>query len=105
MVHAKIAMRPVHFAPIFAVAFALSCGGSQPPAQPGASASSAALRSTSAIACHVDGDCAVCHRASSCGEPIAANDPGGAGEACHVAPSAFCMPRRAHCDEGHCVAR
>lgn len=71
----------------------------------GASQPNAALQSTSTIACATDADCAVCYRANSCGEPIAANDPAVEAPACHVTPAAFCMPRRGRCEERHCVAR
>ncbi len=75
--------------------------GSQRPSTQG----NAALESTSTIACANDADCAVCYRANSCGEPIAANDQTIDTPACHVTPAAFCMPRRGRCEERRCVAR
>lgn len=74
-------------------------------AQQHAAAPTDSLSSSSRIACQRDDQCAVCYRADTCGEPLAAGDPSLATPLCHVPPRAFCLARRAHCDEGHCVAR
>jgi hypothetical protein len=85
------------------------CGASQQSVTTNQASSAApptaALSSSSNIACAADAECAVCYRAESCGEPIAANDPALETPACHVPPRAFCMPRRGRCEQGRCVAR
>ncbi len=73
--------------------------------QSSAASTTATLQSTSTIACTTDGECGVCYRAQSCGEPIAANDPAVDTPECHVTPAPFCMPRRGRCEERRCVAR
>src|SRR5690242_16989408 len=87
--------------------FVLSaCGSSRPETvSPTVGTSQSDLSHRSSIACHAETDCAICFRRETCGEAIAAYDPRGQAEECHVSPAAFCMPRRPHCDEGHCVAR
>lgn len=89
-----------------AVLFVLATGCA---ARPRAAANLApredSLVATSGIACRTEGDCAVCYRAGTCGEPIAASDPSVETPACHVSPAAFCMARRARCEEGRCTAR
>jgi hypothetical protein len=86
----------------------LSCASRQQPSnanQTAASSASASLQASSSIACTADGECAVCYRAQSCGEPIGAADPALETPECHVTPAPFCMPRRGRCEQGHCVAR
>ncbi|MFO0558468.1 MAG: hypothetical protein U0269_10665 [Polyangiales bacterium] len=86
----------------------ISCASRQQPAtanQAAAASPTASLQSSSTIACAADGECGVCYRAQSCGEPIAANDPAIETPECHVTPAPFCMPRRGRCEQGHCVAR
>jgi hypothetical protein len=84
------------------------CAAQQRPATANQSQSAsptAALSSSSTVQCTTDGECGVCYRQGTCGEPLAATDPTIETPACHVAPAAFCMPRRAHCDSGRCTAR
>ncbi len=103
-------MRPaLTFAALFVAlsAVLISCATQQSAntTQRAGTQANASLESTSTIACANDADCAVCYRANSCGEPIAANDPTIDTPACHVTPAAFCMPRRGRCEERRCVAR
>lgn len=90
----------------FLVLALAACGGaSTAQTQPSIATQSGRLEHESGVACHADTDCAICYRRQTCGEAIGASDPRGPAEECHVSPAAFCMPRRAHCDEGRCVAR
>lgn len=90
---------------IFTLTALASCGGAQTSSAPaGVRPVSGELSSRSNVTCQSDSDCAVCYRANSCGEAIAANDPRLASADCHVTPSALCMPRRAHCEQGRCTA-
>jgi hypothetical protein len=73
--------------------------------QRAAAAPTGSLEARSRIACAQDSQCEVCYRANTCGEAIGASDPAVSTPECHVTPQPFCMPRRGHCDEGHCVAR
>ena len=92
--------------PLLILVFATACGSSRPAGvSPTVGASGTDLASRSGVACHDETECAICYRRETCGEAIGASDPQAATEVCHVSPAAFCMPRRVHCDEGHCVAR
>lgn len=72
---------------------------------PSVAASTAELEARSGIPCRSETDCAVCYRAGTCGVPIASTDPEVEAPSCHVPPAAFCMPRRARCENQRCVAR
>ena len=101
-------MSPLARVGLLSALFALpACGSAQPtgPTQRAAAATNGSLESRSGVACQQDSECEVCYRANTCGESIGAGDPAVSTPDCHVTPQPFCMPRRAHCDNGHCVAR
>jgi hypothetical protein len=98
-------MRILAFVLLAAASFSCASRPQISNANQAAASPTASLQSTSSIACAADGECGVCYRAQSCGEPIAANDPAIETPECHVTPAPFCMPRRGRCEQGHCVAR
>lgn len=82
-----------------------ACRSAPPRPPPSVAPVADGLSSSSRIACSTEGDCSVCYREGTCGEPIATSDPQRDAPACHVAPAAFCLARRARCEHSVCVAR